>query len=198
MSDPLIPPPLLLTKLLSKGAVVMISMERKLLQAITTPFPAIYLKIQFLANFGHFSLFVPMRAKPLDPISTFIDQNVITGCCCNDIYGETVYYHPIFPPFTWKLNFWSFLAIFHHLSLLMGDPMTPSPLLEKHVITGHCCNDIYQKKACQSHCRFIFPPTSCHYEEKCFFPLFCTLLFELPYRQVCYCGVLLQLEKLCF
>ena len=77
----------------------MISMERKLLQAITTPFPAIYLKIQFLANFGHFSLFVPMRAKPLDPISTFIDQNVITGCCCNDIYGKRAtpgYYHPIF------------------------------------------------------------------------------------------------------
>ena len=39
-----------------------------------------------------------------------------------------VYHHPIFPPFAWKLNFWSFLAIFHHLCLLMDDPVTTSPL----------------------------------------------------------------------
>ena len=38
MGDPSIPPPLLLTKMLSLGAVAMIFMERELLQAITTPF----------------------------------------------------------------------------------------------------------------------------------------------------------------
>ena len=33
----------------------------------------------------------------------------------------------ITPPFAWKWNFLLFLAIFHHLCLLMGDPMTSSP-----------------------------------------------------------------------
>ena len=40
----------------------------------------------FLAIFGHFSPSVPARGPSLDPISTFIDKNVISGCCCNDIY----------------------------------------------------------------------------------------------------------------
>ena len=38
MGNPLTPSPLLLTKMLSLGAVAMIFMERELLQAITTPF----------------------------------------------------------------------------------------------------------------------------------------------------------------
>ena len=37
--------------------------------------------------------------------------------------------HPIFTPLAWKFNFWPFLAIFHHLSLLMGGPLIPNPLL---------------------------------------------------------------------
>ena len=110
----------------------MISMERELLQTITTPFPrqkpensifghfwpffsicacswvipwshlciyrqkcyhwvlpyfpVICLKIQFLAIFGHFPLYVPTHGWPLDPTSAFIDKSIITGCCCNDIY----------------------------------------------------------------------------------------------------------------
>ena len=66
--------------------------------------------MQFLDIFGHFALFVPAHGWPLNPTSAFIDKNVITGCCCNDIYGKRAtpgYYHPIFPPFAWKLNFWS-------------------------------------------------------------------------------------------
>ena len=66
--------------------------------------------MQFLDIFGHFALFVPAHGWPLNPTSAFIDNNVITGCCCNDIYGKNAtpgYYHPIFPPFAWKLNFWS-------------------------------------------------------------------------------------------
>ena len=38
IGNPLIPPPLLLTKMLSVGAVSMKSVMRELLQAITTPF----------------------------------------------------------------------------------------------------------------------------------------------------------------
>ena len=50
--------------------------------------PTIFLKIPFFGHFDHFSPFVPACGQPLDPISAFIDKNVITGCCCNDIYGE--------------------------------------------------------------------------------------------------------------
>ena len=65
-------------------------------------------KCNFLDIFGHFSLFVPAHGWPLNPTSTFIDKNVITGCCCNDICKERAtlgYYQPIFPPFAWKCNF---------------------------------------------------------------------------------------------
>ena len=66
--------------------------------------------------FDHFWPFVPVHGQPLDPNFAFIDKTIITGCCCNDIYGEKAtpgYYHPIFPPLAWKFNFWPFLAIFH-------------------------------------------------------------------------------------
>ena len=43
-------------------------------------------------------------------------------------------------PFAWKWNFLLFLAIFHHLCLLMGDPMTSS--IYKNLITGYSYNDI--------------------------------------------------------
>ena len=32
--------------------------------------------------------FVTAHGQPLDPTSAFIDKNIITWCCCNDIYGE--------------------------------------------------------------------------------------------------------------
>ena len=95
-------------------------------------FPTICKKIPFLAIFGHFSPFVPAHGQPLDPTSVFIDKNVITRCCCNEIFkakATTGYYHLILPPFPWKFNFWPFLAIFHHLCLMVGNPLTPSPFL---------------------------------------------------------------------
>ena len=85
-------------------------------------FPPLACKIQFLAIFGHFSPFVPAHGQPLDPTSTFTNITIITGCCCNDIYGERAtpdYYHSIPPSEAWKFNFWPFLAIFHHLCLLI-------------------------------------------------------------------------------
>ena len=88
MGDPLILPPLSLTKM-SPGAVAMITMESELLQFSTPPFPAISLEIEFLVIFRHFSPFVLAYGQPLDPVFTFINQNVITECCCNVIYGET-------------------------------------------------------------------------------------------------------------
>ena len=88
-------------------------------------------KIKFLVIFGHFLSFVPAHGWPLDPTSAFISKNVITGCCHNEIYGEKAtpgYYNLIFLPFAWKFNFCPFLAIFHHLCLLMGNPLI-APLL---------------------------------------------------------------------
>ena len=116
---------------LKRGAVVMITMERKLLQAITTPFSHHLPENSIFGHFWPFFIIGAYICKTLDLISAFIDKNVITGCICNDIYGERatqVYCQPIFPPFAWKFNFRTFLAIFHHLCLLMGNPMTSSPL----------------------------------------------------------------------
>ena len=135
-------------------------------------------------------MFLPAYGQPLYYIFAFIDENGIIGCCCNDISKEKAtpgYFHPIFPTFASKFNFWpfltictcsrappliqplllltkllslgavamiskereqlhaittpfsrqlpenfyfwSFLAIFHHLCLLMGDPFIPPPFL---------------------------------------------------------------------
>ena len=101
MGDTLIPPSLLLTKMLPLGALSMRSMERVLFQAITTQFSHHLLENSI---FSHFSPFVPAHGQPLDPTSltsAFYDKTIIIGSCCNDIYGERAtlgYYHSIFPP----------------------------------------------------------------------------------------------------
>ena len=138
------------------------SMERKLFQAITTQFSNYLLENSI---FSHFSLFVPAYGQPLDPISAFIDKNVITGCCCNDICKEKAtpgYYHTtsysIFLPFAWKFQF---LVIFDHFSPFVpahGWPLNPtSAFIDKNVITGSCSNEIYGKKATPGYFNPIFP-----------------------------------------
>ena len=84
--NPMIQPLPLFPKLLSLGAVAMISMEREQLQAITTPFSPICLKMEFLVIFRHFSLLVP--AHGLIPPQLLLTKNIITGYYCNDIYEE--------------------------------------------------------------------------------------------------------------
>ena len=72
---------------------------------------------------------MPANRQPFYVISAFMDKNVITGSCCNDICKEKAtpsYYHPIFPTFALKIEF---LAIFHRLCLLMGYSLIPPPLL---------------------------------------------------------------------
>ena len=96
--------------------------------SIFPPF-AIYRHLSpFLAFLHHLCL---LKSK-LGPISACIDRNIFTRCCCSDTCKEKAnpgYYHPTFPALAWKFNFWPFLAIFHHLSLLMGHPLIPPPLL---------------------------------------------------------------------
>ena len=76
--EPLIPLPLLLTKMLSLNAVSIKSMERKLLQAINT---------KFSDHFPKTSIFWPffpdlcqlMYGQRLNPISTFSEKNLFLG-----------------------------------------------------------------------------------------------------------------------
>ena len=82
MGNPLTPPLLLLTKILSLGAVAITATERKLLQVITIPSSH---HLPENSIFGHFALFVPAHGRPLDPTSAFIDKDVITEFCCNYI-----------------------------------------------------------------------------------------------------------------
>ena len=73
--EPLIPLPLLLTKMLSLNAVSIKSMERKLLQAITTKFSDHLPK----NSIGHFSPFVPAYEQRLNPISAFSEKMLFLG-----------------------------------------------------------------------------------------------------------------------
>ena len=160
------------------------SMERKLFQAITTQFSNHLLENSI---FSHFSLFVPAYGQPLDPISAFIDKNVITGCCCNDICKEKAtsgYYHLIFPPFSWIFHVWPFLAVFHHLCLLVGDPLNPSSLLlTKMLSLGAVAMKSKKRKLLQA----INTPFSHYFPENSifwpFWPFFtlCSCLWATPW-----------------
>ena len=98
-------------------------------------FPAFPWKLNFWSFFSHFSPFVLAYGQPLDPVSTFIVQYVITGDCCNDIYGERAtlgYYHPTFPPLCLKIEFWGIFSHFSPFEPAYGWPHDPiSPLLPK-------------------------------------------------------------------
>ena len=67
VGDPLTPSPLLLTKMLSLGAVAMISTEREQLQAITTPFPPFAKKLNFWSFLGIFQYLCLLMGDPLIP-----------------------------------------------------------------------------------------------------------------------------------
>ena len=113
IGNPLIPPPLSSTNMLSTSAVWMKFMVRELLHAITIPFSH---HLPENSIFSHLSVcqFVPAYGQSPDPISAFIDKNVITGCCCNEIWKAKAtagYYHPIFPTVAWEFNFWPFFTI---------------------------------------------------------------------------------------
>ena len=77
-------------------------------------FPPFARKFHFFSVIGHFTPFVPTRGQPLHPTSAFIDETVITGCCCNDICKEKAtpgYYHPILLPFSLNMQPFCFLAL---------------------------------------------------------------------------------------
>ena len=113
--------------------------------------------------FCHLPPFAPVYGQPLDPTSTFIDKNVITGCYCNNIYKEKAIpgcFYPIVspsPPICLKIPF---LAIYPHLRLLMGDPLTPPPLLLTKMLILDAIAMIYtERKQFQA----FSTPLSCHH-----------------------------------
>ena len=63
-------------------------------------------------------------------------------------------YHPIFP-ICLKIQF---LAIFHQLCLLMGNPLIPPPLLLKTLLSLGAVAMISKEKAIPGHYHPIFPP----------------------------------------
>ena len=171
------------------------SMERKLFQAITTQFSNYLLENSI---FSHFSLFVPAYGQPLDPISAFIDKNVITRCCCNDICKEKAtpgYYHTtsysIFLPFAWKFQF---LVIFDHFSPFVpahGWPLNPtSAFIDKNVITGSCSNEIYGKKATPGYFNPIFSSFAWKLNFLTFLAIFhytiCAYSWATPWSHLCF------------
>ena len=86
--------------------------------------------------FGHLPPFVPAYKQPLDPTSTFIDKNVITGCCCNNTYGEKAIpscFYPIAPPSPAICLKIQFLAFFPLLRLVIIALFTPPLLLTKMI-----------------------------------------------------------------
>ena len=63
--------------------------------------------------------------NPLTPTSPFIDKNIITGCYCNNIYGENAIlgcFHPIVPLSPTICLKIQFLTIYLHLHTPMGSP----------------------------------------------------------------------------
>ena len=88
--------------------------------------------------FGHLPPFAPAYKRPLDLTSTSIDKNVITGCCCNNIYREKAIpgcFHPIVPPSRAICLKIQFLAIYPHLHLLISAPLSPPSLLLKKMLS---------------------------------------------------------------
>ena len=143
--------------------------------------------MEFLVVFGHFSPYEPAHGQPFDPTSAFIYITIITECCCNDIYGERAtpdYYHSIPPSEAWKFNFWPFLAIFHHLCLLMGNLLIPPPfLLTKMLSLGAVAVKSSKQKLLQA----ITTAFSHHFPENSifghFWPFFtiCAHLWATPW-----------------
>ena len=112
-------------------------------------YPAISCHLPENSIFGHLPPFASAFGQPLDPTSTFIDKNVITGCYCNNIYREKAIlgcFHPIVspsPPICLKIPF---LAIYPHLRLLKGDPLTPPPLLLTKMLSYDAIAIIYTER----------------------------------------------------
>ena len=71
MGNPLTPTLLLLTKMLSLGAVAVTATETKLFQVFTIPSSR---HLPEDSIFDHFALFVPAHGQPLDPSSAFPDK----------------------------------------------------------------------------------------------------------------------------
>ena len=111
--------------------------------------PAISRHLPENSIFGHLPPLAPAYGRPLDPTSTLIDKNVITGCCCNNIYGEKAIpgcFHLIVLPSPAICLKIQFFAIYPHLRLFLGDPLTHPPLLLTKMLSLDAIAIIYTKR----------------------------------------------------
>ena len=123
---------LVLTKRFSLGAVAMISVKSKLLQAIITPFSR---HLPEYSIFGHFWPFFTicacLWATPWTHLRFYWQKCYhwvrLQWNLRRESYSRLLLLNcsTIFL----KIPFLAILTIFHHLFLLVGDPLTPSPLL---------------------------------------------------------------------
>ena len=125
---------------------------------IVPPSPAIYLRIQFLAIYPYLHLLI---GDPLTPPLLLLTKNVFTRCFCNNLYKEKsilgCFIVPPSPTICLKIQF---LASYPHMRLLMGNPLTPPPLLLTNFITGCCCNIIFGEETISGCFHPIVPPSS--------------------------------------
>ena len=98
---------------------------------------------------------------PLTPPLLLLTKNVFTRCFCNNLYKEKsilgCFIVPPSPTICLKIQF---LASYPHMRLLMGNPLTPPPLLLTNFITGCCCNIIFGEETISGCFHPIVPPSS--------------------------------------
>ena len=98
---------------------------------------------------------------PLTPPLLLLTKNVFTRCFCNNLYKEKpILGCFIVPPTSTICLKIQFLASYPHMRLLMGNPLTPPPLLLTNFITGCCCNIIFGEETISGCFHPIVPPSS--------------------------------------
>ena len=133
----------------------------RLFPPIVSPFPAISRHLPENSIFGHLPPFAPAYGQPLDPTSTFIDKNVITGRCCNYIYREKAissFFSPIVPPCPAICLKIQFFAFYPHLRLVVIALFTPPLLLTKMLSLDAVVIIYTMRKLFQA----VSTPLSCH------------------------------------
>ena len=142
MANLLIPTSLLLTKLLSQGAVAMISMEKKLLQAITTPFSLQWPENSIFSHFWPFFTFCAYSSMTPWSRLRLLTKMFSVGAVAKITMERELLrlLRPLFQSFPWKLNFGSFFSHFSPLVLAYGqslDPVSTSMLLPRKKVYVH-------------------------------------------------------------
>ena len=156
---------LVLTKKFSLGAVAMISVKRKLLQAINTSFSRHFPEYSMFGHFWpFFTICACLWATPWTHLRFYWQKCYhwvrLQWNLRRESYSRLLPPHfPIIPLifhfFAIFGLFWPLFAIFHHLCLLVGHPLTPSPLLLTKMLSVGAVAMISTKR--ESYFRLLSP-----------------------------------------